>query len=139
MGIDRLDMSWRHSAWAQGQRELGARLYGVKGFAHVTDPKLSPKRIGSVTSLLLSFSLSLFLIHFLFLFLFLSFCWVWVVCGVWCGVVCVWCVCVVWCGVMWRVVVLWRVVVHNHAQGEKTPKLFQTHRLSRVRFFNVPP
>ena len=88
---------------ATGQQELGARLYGVKGFAHVTDPKLSPKEIGSVTSLFLPFSfshsLSFSLSFSFFLFGLVGFGWVFVAVRL-CGCVCVfknWCV--VWCNV----------------------------------------
>ena len=37
MGIDRLDRSWRLSAWGH-RTTLGTRLCGVKGFAQLTDP-----------------------------------------------------------------------------------------------------
>ena len=98
---------------ATGQRELGASLYGMRGFAHVTDPKLSPKRTRSVTSLLLSFSLSLFLIHFLV--------WLGLVGFSWLGVV--------WCGVVWCGVACCGVVARCGAQSrsrEKTLKPVQT-------------
>ena len=101
----------------QDQRELGARLHGVKGFAHVIRNELDQSRLSFSGSPFFLFSFTLFSSFFFFLVWFglVGFSWL-SGCGAsWCVVEC--------CGV---------VATHQNAQNwsrEKTQKLFPKHSL----------